>query len=220
MYAFTYVICATSSERSELDSLDLPAFSCYAASVPAAIRPKELGEDYIKRLAASAAPAAGGKDAKAAAKGAPAPAAVVIKAGEWNVLVKDPDSLPSYVAPSDPLVVGAFTVLQRVGTILPGETSGFDIKFDPSGCSNARERFRIFISGVDSSDPSAMFLTDFDVSGDSCIPAIADDDMTAVFEETEIVGSLADVGSSGSFSTYFFIACFYAEIVTFLCIFS
>lgn len=191
------MICGASSEHSELDTLDGPAVACYAISLPAGLRSKELGEGFASRLASSAAPAVGkAAPAKPAAKGAPA--AVVAKAGAWNELVKDPDQLTPCAAPTDPLVVGAFSILQRVGTVLPGETSGFDVTFDPSGCATAHERFRIFISGVDYTDGSTQSLKDFDVSGDSCIPAIIDDDMNGIFEEQEVVASLAEASSAST----------------------
>ena len=63
------------------------------------------------------APAAGGKAPAKPAKGAPAAVAAVASSGNWNPLVRDPDELAPCAAPTDPLVVGAFTVLQRVGIV-------------------------------------------------------------------------------------------------------
>ena len=169
-------------------------------SLAAALRAKELGEDYKSRLNVGA-PSVGGK-APAAKPAKGAPAAAEAKTAVWNEFVKDPDELLPCVAPTDPLVIGAFSVLQRVGTVLPGETSFFDIKFDPSGCASAHERLAIFITGVDHGDESAHFLKNFDVTGDSCIPAIADGDMSGIFEEQEIVSSLSEASTGRNYESH------------------
>lgn len=225
-YQLTYVICPSSSEINEIDTLDPAAFSLYAFGLPAALRSSELGDDFKSRVAgggnysiytsifflqinnkqyvivrlggAPVAPAGGKAAAKPPAKGAPAPAIADTSTAQWNPFVKDPDELAPCVVPSDPLVVGAFTVIQRAGVIQPGETSGFDIKFDPSGCESAHERLRILLAGVDPLDSSSMvLLKNFDVTGDSCIPAIVDDDMNGIFEEQEVVSQLSEASSSG-----------------------
>jgi hypothetical protein len=95
-------------------------------------------------------------------------------------------------------VVGAFTVLQRIGVVQPSETAAIDVKFDPSACENSKERLRVFITGADYSDPSAQFLKIFDLSGDSCIPAIDNEDMNGIFEEQEVVSSLSELGNKTS----------------------
>ena len=181
--------------------MDPEALSCYAFGLPAALRAHELGDDFKSRITASAPPvAAGGKAAaKPPAKGAAPPAnAQVVPTAAWNPLVKDPDDIASSPLPSDPLVVGAFTVLQRIGVVQPSETAAIDVKFDPSGCENSKERLRVFITGADYSEPSAQFLKIFDLSGDSCIPAIDNEDMNGIFEEQEVVSSLAELGNKTS----------------------
>ena len=46
-------------------------------------------------------------------------------------------------------MVGAFTILPRIGHCAPGDAVGIDMKFDPNGIDKARETVRICISGVD-----------------------------------------------------------------------
>jgi len=182
-FDFTYVICPKSSELDELDILDKPALACYAFATPAARRIMELGENFKERLGggAAAAPAKGGKGAPAAA-----PASL------GNPLVADPDALPAGDLPVDPLVVGAFKIHPRVGRVAPGETVGIDMTFDPNGSDLAREKLRVCISGVDPDEPLSQVLRSFEVTGESCFPAILNKDCDSIFEEQEVVENLAE----------------------------
>ena len=194
-FEFTYVICPAQAEIDEIDSLDAAAFGCYAQAVPQAIRSDELGEGYLERIKGGAG-AAGGKPVPAAKGKAPPPKkgapVVATPTSSLNPLVVDSDELPVGVLPDDPLVVGAFTVLPRIGTVLPGQTVNIDMKFDPSGCDTVKERMRLCISGVDPKDASSQVIKTFEVTGESCVPAIVTDDFYSIFEEQEIVHSLAD----------------------------
>jgi hypothetical protein len=197
LFEFAYVICPVSHEVDELDKLDGPALACYAYYTPAARRQIELGDGYMDRIknagaaagkdkgkakdAKPAAPAKG-KDAKGAAEPAPA------KPG-----VFDPDSIPPAPAPEDPLQLGAFNMTLRAGVLQPGQVAGIDLKFDPSGCEATREKFRICITGVDPNDLSSKIAKSFEAFGESCLPAIVTDDIYSIFEEQQIVNSLADV---------------------------
>ena len=187
-FDFTYVICPKSSETDELDILDKAALGCYAFATPAARRVLELGEDFKERLGggAAAAPAKGGKGA---------PAAAVSSGG--NDLVSDPDALPAGDLPTDPLVVGAFKISPRVGRVAPGETVGIDMTFDPNGSDLAREKLRVCISGVDPDEPLSQVLRSFEVTGESCFPAILNKDVDSIFEEQEVVENLAESIPSG-----------------------
>ena len=190
-FDFTFVVCSAQSEVDEIDSLDPKAFACYAYGTPAALRNKELGDNYLEKVGAT-----GGKDAKAApAKGKGAPAAAT-NSSSSNPLVYDPDGLTEVIVPEDPLVVGAFTVLGRVGVVQAGATGFFDMKFDPSGSQGTKEKLRICITGIDHQDTPAQLLQSFEVSGDSCVPAIINEDNDSIFEEQEVVSSLADSGMS------------------------
>ena len=145
-FEMTYVVCPAIVEHDELDSLDGPAFACYAQGVPAALRHGELGDGYVERVkgADTGAAGKGGKKAEkppAKGKGA-APAG---PASTLNPLVVDPDELPVATAPEDPLVVGAFTVLPRIGVVQPGQSVGIDMTFDPSGCETVKELSLIHI---------------------------------------------------------------------------
>ena len=185
-FDFTYVICPKSAEVDELDVLDKAALACYAHATPAARRKLELGENYKERLSGPAetkAPAKGGKGAAAA------PAAA---ANAGNPLVADPDALPMGELPTDPLVVGAFKVTPRVGRVAPGETVGIDMTFDPNGSDIAREHLRVCISGIDPSEPLSQVLRSFEVTGESCFPAILNKDLDSIFEEQEVVENLAE----------------------------
>jgi len=194
-FEFTYVICPAQAEIDEIDSLDAAAFGCYAQAVPQAIRTDELGDGYLERIKGGAG-AAGGKPVPAAKGKAPPPKkgapVVATPTSSLNPLVVDSDELPAGVLPDDPLVVGAFTVLPRIGTVLPGQTINIDMKFDPSGCDTVKERMRLCISGVDPKDTTSQVIKTFEVTGESCVPAIVTDDFYSIFEEQEIVHSLAD----------------------------
>jgi len=89
-FEFCYVICAASSEESEIDALDYSAFSTYSYGVPAAVRHKILGDNYKQRITdgpGAGAAAATGKAAPAkGAKGAPATSASVVSSSPWNEL--------------------------------------------------------------------------------------------------------------------------------------
>ena len=184
----TFVVCAKAAEVDELDALDAAVLSAYAFGIPAALRPAELGDGYMERLgkggaAGKAAPPAKGKDAKGAA------AAPV--SGGGNPLVTDPDGLVAAPAPDAPLVVGAFSVSPRIGSIAPGQVVGIDIKFDPAGCDVSKEKLRICYSGADIKDTLTQTIRSFELSGDSCFPAIVNDDVLNIFEEQEVVKDLA-----------------------------
>ncbi|RYG69380.1 hypothetical protein EON64_02860, partial [archaeon] len=116
-----------------------------------------------------------------------------------NPLVQDPDNLALGALPSDPLVVGAFTIHPRIATVLPGQSISIDVKFDPSGCETVKEKLRICISGANPNDPLVHTLKTFELVGESCLPAIVSDDTNSIFEEQEIVSSLAE--STGEKST-------------------
>lgn len=192
-FDFTFVVCAAQSEIDEIDSLDAKAFACYAFATPAALRKKELGESYLEKVGAAAG---GGKDAKAApAKGKAAPSAPSGPSSS-NPLVQDPDALGEPTAPDDPLVIGAFTILGRVGVVQAGATGFFDMKFDPSGSQSTKEKLRICITGIDHQDTPAHLLRSFEITGDSCVPAIINEDNDSIFEEQEVVSSLAESGVS------------------------
>jgi hydrocephalus-inducing protein len=193
-FEMTYVICPAIAEHDELDSLDASAFACYAQGVPQALRAGELGDTYVTRAKGADAAAAGGKGAKktekppAKGKGAaPAPTTSTL-----NPLVVDPDELPQSAPPEDPMVVGAFTVTPRIGVVQPGQSVGIDMKFDPSGCETVKERMRLCVSGADPKDALTVTVKTFEVTGESCVPAIVTDDVNNIFEEQEIVHSLAD----------------------------
>eukprot|EP01034_Spumella_vulgaris_P022205 gene22205-28319_t len=190
-FEITYVMCPAISEHDEIDSLDAAAFGCYAFATPAAMRAPELGDEYMKRVSGGGdAGGKGKKEAKAPAKGKGA--VVETNTSTLNPLVQDPDSLVLGTLPTDPLVVGAFTVGPRIGTVQPGQFVGINMKFDPSGCATVKERLRLCISGVDPKDTLSQIIKSFEITGESCVPAIVNDDVNSIFEEQEVVHSLAD----------------------------
>jgi hypothetical protein len=190
-FEVTYVIMPASAETEEIDVLDNSAFAGYAYGVPAAIRAKELGEQYLKRAGGGVPDKGAKKDAKPPAKGKGAPV-VEAPTSTLNPLVKDPDNLQTPTLPSDPLVVGAFTIHPRIATVQPGQAVSIDMKFDPSGCVTVKEKLRICVSGADPNDPLTQVVRTFEVVGESCLPALVTDDMISIFEEQEVVSSLAD----------------------------
>ncbi len=180
-FDFTYVICAKSLETDELDSLDGPALGAYAFACPTARREAELGENFKERTGGGGAPVKGGK-------GAPTGQAKY----STNPLVHDPDELEAGSCPDDPLVVGAFKVHPRIARVAPGETVGIDMSFDPKGCDVAREKLRICISGVDPNDGPCQVIRSFEVSGESCFPAITINASNSIFEEQEVVEAISE----------------------------
>ena len=213
-FEITYLVTAATSEHNELDTLDSVALSCFAYNTPAALRAKQLGEGYLGRMLNSRPNSKSGsrpnskkevrkketKETKgstskkgAAAAAAPAPAAVETSGNQGNSLIVDPDNLQVATLPTNPLLVGAFTVLPRIGYVQPGESAGIDISFNPAGCDSVREKLRFFITGVNENDAPAQMARSFEVSGDSCFPAITVDDVHTIFEEQEVVKSLSDV---------------------------
>jgi hypothetical protein len=198
-FPFLYVLCADSAEVHEIDALDDAAYAAFAFATPQARRASEMGEEYRKRLGietADDAPAAGGKAGKAAptkgGKGG-AGAAAAPEMSHANPLVFDADELTLAALPTDPLVVGAFSAEPRLGLVAPGESMWFDVAFDPSGGETSRERIKVLVSGADPADPGCQFLRSFDLNGESCVPAIVQDDCTSIFEEQVVVGSLGEV---------------------------
>ena len=191
-FEITYVVMPISAEHDEIDDLDSAAFSSYAFGVPAAMRAKELGEEYLKRVGGGSVDAKGGKkDAKPPAKGKGAPLDAP-PTSTLNPLVQDPDNLPLPAPPTDPLVVGAFTIHPRVATVQPGQAISIDMKFDPSGCETVVEKLRICVGGADPNDPLTIVMKSFELVGESCLPAMVCNDFYSIFEEQEIVSSLAE----------------------------
>ena len=216
-FDITYVCCPVQSECDEIDTLDDVSYANFAIGTPPAMRKSILGEDYAERVAKGVAKGAGGKASpdKKAAKGKD-----VLDTNTGNMLIFDPDSYNQGVIPEDPLAIGAFTVFPRIGVITPGQRVSIDIKFDPSGCNLARERLRVCITGIDGNDSLSQLLKSFEVTGESCFPAIVDNDIHNIFEEQEQINSLNDIGgnsgdggseSSGKFEKLPFGKVVYAE---------
>eukprot|EP01033_Poteriospumella_lacustris_P008315 gene8315-5998_t len=195
-FEVTYVIMPASAETEEIDTLDGAAFAGYAYGVPAALRAKELGEHYLKKAGGGAGGDGKGgakkEAAKPPAKGKGGAAVPEAPPSTLNPLVKDPDNLATPTLPSDPLVVGAFTIHPRIATIQPGQAISIDMKFDPSGCETVKERLRLCVSGADPNDALTQVVRSFEVVGESCLPALVTDDMISIFEEQEVVSSLAE----------------------------
>lgn len=190
-FDFSYVICGKSSEHDELDILDAPALAAYAYGIPAACREAELGDNYKERMADGG----GGKGGKTPAKGK---GGDVSASSGTNPLVVDPDELELGAIPEDPLVVGAFTVHPRVGIAAPGETIVIDVTFDPNGHDIARESMRLCISGVDQRHQLSQTIRSFELTGESCFPAILNSDHNNIFEEQEVVEGLAEALPGGA----------------------
>ena len=184
-FEFTYVICPAVAETDELDILDRSAFLYYAYNTPAALRNSLLGENYLERLYPG-----GVKAAKKEGKGA-SKKEKEVQFSTSKGLVIDPDQITLEAAPEDSLKVGFFTISSRVGLVQPGQTAGFEIAYDPQGSGISREKLRICITGVDPSDNVTRSLQDFEIAGESCFPSITTDDFNSIFEEQEIVPSLA-----------------------------
>lgn len=190
-FEITCLICPAIVEHDELDDLDNATFAAYAFAVPAAMRSQELGENYLRRLNPSEQGGKGAKKEKPATGKGKGKEADLPKS-TLNPFVQDPDNLPCVPLPIDPLVVGAFTIHPRITTVLPGQSISIEVKFDPSGCDVAKEKLRICISGANPVDALTKILTSFELVGESCQPAIVCDDMASIFEEQEIVNSLAE----------------------------
>jgi hydrocephalus-inducing protein len=185
-FDFIYVVCPDEAEHNEIDALDDPAFAAFAFGTPAARREEVMGENYLARMGGGGAAAAKGKGAPAATDSA-----------ESNPLIYDPDGLALGALPDSPLVIGAFTVKNRVGRVMPGETTSFNISFDPSGCDSVRERLRIRVTGTDDMDAIVHTVKAFDLTGDSCYPTITTEDTVNIFEEQEVIDALADLQGGG-----------------------
>jgi hypothetical protein len=208
-FEFLYVICPARAEVEELDTLDNPAFSCYAFNVPPALRKGELGENYLERLGSGVGSTdlgkgSKGKDAKPPPKGGKAPAAGAGVGeggkGSNNTLAFDPDALSLGPVPTDALTIGSFRINPRIGVVQPGQSVGIDATFDPSGCGTVHEKLRICITGINPKDPGSVVLKSFELTGESCVPAILVDDVVGIFEEQEVVSSLAESIGNGDSS--------------------
>jgi hypothetical protein len=207
-FDLTYVICGALSEHDELDVLDGPSYASLAQGIPPALRVQVLGEDYLSKLAKfgvkierNKSGIEGGKEKERGNSKRPLTAAKKAADGQQavNPLVFDPDGITTGPVAETPLVVGAFTIRPKLGIVQPGQVAGIDMTFDPNGCDAARERLRMVVSGSDMNDSLSKVVAAFDVTGDSCFPAIMTDDIAGIFEEQEIVQSLADTlgGSEG-----------------------
>lgn len=214
-FDIAYVVTPVQAEHDEIDTLDDASFAAYTFSTPPALRKAQLGENYLERVAKG-----GGKAAPPPKKDAKKGAAVEADPTK-NLLIFDPDNMNAMPIPENPLTIGAFNVSPRMAVIQPGQRISIDIKFDPSGCNTARERLRFCITGVDANDAPSLLLKSFEVTGESCFPAIVDNDVHNIFEEQEIVHSLGDLSgandpnsgsdSSGKFEKLPFGKVVYAE---------
>lgn len=196
-FEITYVVMPAMAEHDEIDDLDNSAFSAYAFASPAALRSKELGENYMKRIAPADPKAAGKKDAKPASKGKGTAPVEAIPTSNLNPLVQDPDQLAATSMPTDPLVVGAFKIHPRIATIQPGQAVSLEMAFDPSGCETVKEKLRLAISGADPNDPLTQTVRSFELVGESCLPALVTEDVQSIFEEQEVVSSLKEAAPLG-----------------------
>jgi hydrocephalus-inducing protein len=194
-FEITYVIMPAMAEHDEIDDLDPLTFSGYAYGLPAATRPKELGEGYLKKVGPGDAKAGGKKESKPPAKGVKGGAAEQAAPSTLNPLVVDPDQLAAATIPpeSNVLTVGAFKISPRIATVLPGQPISIAMTFDPSGCETVKEKLRICVSGADPNDQLTQILRGFELVGESCLPALVVDDVHSIFEEQEVVSSLAEV---------------------------
>lgn len=118
-----------------------------------------------------------------------------------NPYIYDPDAMPIPILPNDPLVLGAFIVYPRIGTLEPGQRITIDVKFNPQICDIMKERIRIAISGVDHRDMMAINAKVFDLSGESCYPAIVNTDFNTIFEEQEVITTIDEYLSDSQTSS-------------------
>jgi hypothetical protein len=185
-FPFTFVICPSLAEHEEIDVLDQGAYSAYAFAMPPGLRKLELGDNYMSKVGARNTSSAAAKKKIAS----PKPGTSYF---QHNASVYDPDSLSPVTLPTDPLQIGAFVITPRIGTLEPGQRLTVDVKFNPKVCDVMKERLRFFISGINPNDSNSMVIKSFDLSGESCIPAIVTNDPIHIFEEQEVVASLADI---------------------------
>ena len=209
MFDFTYVVCGAMAEHDELDLLDGPSYSSVALGIPPACRSKILGDNYINKLTSfgikcvesevqrpSTSPAKRSKqENKKHENFKPSKGD---GSNNSNPCVYDPDGIPNLPLSESPLIVGAFNIFPRIGTVSPGQIVNIDIVFDPTSCDSAKEKLRFYITGTNEKDISYQTASEFELSGESCYPVIITEDNYSIFEEIEVISSLSTLTNSNN----------------------
>ena len=211
----TYVVCAALPNHDELDCLDGPAYVTVVRNIPYNHRTKILGDNYMSKLTGfgakieklSGPPNSKIIRGKTDAKKVDTKNLKIVDSGGSNMCVYDPDGIAPMAVTDATMRVGSFTVFPYIGVIGPGQIAGVDITFDPSGCETAKEKLRFVVCGSDESDSSNQTIAVavggggggggvFDIAGDSCYPCIITEDTSSIFEEIEVISSLASLVES------------------------
>ena len=203
----TYVVSAALPSHNELDCLDGPAYVTVASNIPYNHRTKILGDNYLSKLTdfgaktekLSGPPNSKIIRGKTDAKKVDNKNLKIGDSGGSNMCVYDPDGIAPMAVTDATMRVGSFTVYPYIGVIGPGQVAGVDITFDPSGCETAQEKLRFIVCGSDENDSVAVGVGGggggggggFHVTGDSCYPCIITEDTSSIFEEIEVISSLA-----------------------------
>lgn len=188
-FEFRYIICPSDVELLSLDG-ELQAF--FASAVSSTLRSQELGSDYLNRIGISlgskkSTGRLGGDTGKS--KGGSNTNSGPVSVTQYvspNPLIIDPDTFSPTITPIESLKLGAFSISNRVGSILPGQSVYLDVVFSPSGSCEFKESFRVFISGCDPLDTACESIKAYSLSGESCEPYISRD-IHQVFEEQGII---------------------------------
>ena len=209
MFDFTYVVCGAMAEHDELDLLDGPSYSSVALGIPPACRSKVLGDNYITKLSTfgikcvesevqrpSTSPAKRSKQENKKHENFKSSKGDGIN--NSNPCVYDPDGIPSLPLSESPLIVGAFNISPRIGTVSPGQIINIDIVFDPTSCENAKEKLRFYITGTNEKDTLYQTASEFELTGESCYPVIITEDNYSIFEEIEVISSLLTLTTSNN----------------------
>lgn len=106
----------------------------------------------------------------------------------------DPSAPPPAHTPPQPgpKEIGSFVVSPRSGILQPGEAVSIDVCFKPSKKAMIKENLNILISGSDLGHPITLAARQYELTIDSCYPAIITSDWKAIFEEQLVVKNLED----------------------------
>lgn len=182
-FEFRYIVCPATAIFQTLDT-DLQTF--FASSVPSTLRATDLGDDYASRLGLLSArgskkPAIKGKGGSHTSSGN----VLIAPYSSSNPLVIDSDNFNPTVLSTESLQLGSFSVSNRAGLVLPGQSLTLDIQFTPGGSNLFKESLRVYISGCDPQDGAYKLVQSYEISGESCLPCISLD-CNQVFEEQEL----------------------------------
>jgi len=105
-----------------------------------------------------------------------------------------PDGQPPVVPPEViPKSIDRFTLTPSGGLVEPGQTLQVEVAFNPKGSPASHKAvISVLVSGSDPSDSATINALKFDIVGETCHPGILTNDFRSVFEEQDVIPSLAE----------------------------